>query len=139
MCDFDNRMIDKLRNKLNSAEIIPLIAHKRNIEEKYTTYALQLLSILQKSLKGQYQETLIQFCYHYNEASQIYRGISALLKTAHNENPSISYQCIGIDSLNEIEAKISENYYDDANQDICYVSNQRFVSTLNLKGGFLVE
>jgi acyl transferase domain-containing protein/acyl carrier protein len=68
------------------------------IGSQYQSYAIGVFEIIKSQLKNSpSQSAIIQVITKNDEANRVLIGISALLKTAHLENPSLKSQFISID------------------------------------------
>ncbi|MCP4647336.1 MAG: hypothetical protein GY852_06315, partial [bacterium] len=87
LCEPDETLrknIDGIKN----AEFIILESKEKDIDKRFSAYALQLFEEIQAILKAKPKgKVLFQIVISSKEERRLFAGFSGLLKTAHSENP----------------------------------------------------
>jgi acyl transferase domain-containing protein len=96
LCELSNVNVNQLRPLLPHSQCLPLHAGRRqNIAQRYSEYALicfeRIQTILRSKLSG---KALVQIVVAEHQEQALFAGLSALLKTAGQENPQLIGQLI---------------------------------------------
>src|SRR5262249_20060503 len=96
LCELSNVNVNQLRPLLPHSQCLPLHAGRRqNIAQRYSEYALACFERIQTILRGKPGgKTLVQIVVAEHQEQALFAGLSALLKTAGQENPQLIGQLI---------------------------------------------
>ncbi len=96
--------------ELKSLESRSLRAVEQGLDHRFATYALKCFEEIQELMRaGIRRPVLFQLVIPEGDGREVFFGINALFKTAHQENPGLFFQTIGIssdDDAGSIEAKL---------------------------------
>ena len=96
LCELSNVNVNQLRPLLPHSQCLPLHAgRQQNIAQRYSEYALACFERIQTILRGKPGgKTLVQVVVAEHQEQALFAGLSALLKTAGQENPQLIGQLI---------------------------------------------
>src|SRR6266545_1592443 len=96
LCELSNVNVNQLRPLLPHSQCLPLHAGRRqNIAQRYSEYALACFERIQTILRGKPRgKALVQVVVAEHQEQALFAGLSALLKTAGQENPQLIGQLI---------------------------------------------
>lgn len=100
---------------------------------EYEKCAQRCYDRIQELMKGRSSEILIQLVTHHKGVSQVARGLSGMLKTAHLENPLIHYQIVEImdeDVERELSLRLKQAASSKVDCEIRYENGVRLVRKL---------
>jgi acyl transferase domain-containing protein/acyl carrier protein/SAM-dependent methyltransferase len=128
LCEPDDDLYTDIKNKMNDIEFIFLKSKDKDINKKYSKYALILFEKIQTILKSKPKEKVL---FQVVVSKQhLFSGLSGLLKTARAENPMFVGQLIIIDEDQRIQTIIEENSRCPDVNHIKYKGDKRFVADL---------
>ncbi|MFC1851060.1 SDR family NAD(P)-dependent oxidoreductase, partial [candidate division CSSED10-310 bacterium] len=131
LCEPDEALTKSIAAKIKGVQFIKLASKKKNIDQRFSFYALRLFEEIQTILKAKPTGiNLFQVVLSANRDQLLFSGLSALLKTANAENPKFRGQLIEIDRQDRVHIILEENGKRPDDRHIKYKDGKRFVANL---------
>ncbi|MCP4626217.1 MAG: SDR family NAD(P)-dependent oxidoreductase, partial [bacterium] len=128
LCEPDEALRKNI-DSIKGAEFIILESKEKNIDKRFSAYALRLFEEIQSILKTKPKEkVLLQLIISAKEDRRLFAGFSGLLKTAHSENPKFIGQLIETDREDQVHAILEENSRRPADTHIKHKAGKRLVA-----------
>ncbi|MCP4631026.1 MAG: hypothetical protein GY850_47080, partial [bacterium] len=98
LCEPDEILRKSIEGGIKGAEFIILESKEKDIDKRFSAYALRLFEEIQVILKAKPKgKALFQVIISAKKDQRLFAGFSGLLKTAHSENPKFIGQVIETD------------------------------------------
>jgi amino acid adenylation domain-containing protein len=126
-CDFARPVGEKLAAQLAPAESVLLEDGDRQIGVRFTSYAAQLLTLLQRIIRERPESALLQLVLPTDGERLLLEGLGGLLRSAQMEHPALRCQLIALGGTTPDIAALVRHEQSSNDIQIRHIGNQRLV------------
>ncbi|MBN2441541.1 MAG: SDR family NAD(P)-dependent oxidoreductase, partial [Spirochaetales bacterium] len=130
LCELESHVSESVASHLDDVRTINLESGEKDIAKRFEAYTVRIIDeIRQILIEKPKDNVLVQIVVLLKDESQLFLGLSGILKTAHLENPKLIGQIIGVEKADfqSIIDRVTGNRRSVVDNEVHYRQGKRYI------------